>query len=237
MTRDLERSSCYSTACQAIDLHAGQQITGQDAAAAPFCWQESPWRPVRSRCRQPQGRRRCAIQHGEALMRDNKIMFAPATATQVLRTRHQGRLPSSLDELTGPAHGVVQLPAHVAWSGLTSYDLDGGRSCMTLYRTVLSEGQRDDLSELLNRDLLLTRWPILRNLISRNIREVGYTVQAHGLVNRLSRDLDVATQSPARMEAIADALAAGLAARGWARTWSDDIAERISEHVDEDDLP
>jgi hypothetical protein len=99
-------------------------------------------------------------------------MHAPVTTTQVLRTRYQGRLPGSLDELRGPAHGVVQLPAHVAWSGLTSYDLDGARSSMTLYRTVLAEGQRDDLSGLLNRDLLLSRWPILRNLISRNIRDV-----------------------------------------------------------------
>lgn len=105
-------------------------------------------------------------------MGDNEGMSVPATATQVLRTRYQGRLPSSLDELTGPAHGVVQLPAHVAWSGLTAYDLDGARSCMTLYRTVLAEGQRDDLPGLLNRDLLLSRWPVLRNLISRHIRDV-----------------------------------------------------------------
>ena len=104
-------------------------------------------------------------------MRDNGAMSTPA-ATQVLRTRYQARLPGSLGELTGPAHGVVQLPAHVAWSGLTTYDLDGARSCMTLYRTVLAEGQRDDLSGLLNQDLLLSQWPVLRNLISRNIREV-----------------------------------------------------------------
>jgi Nucleotidyl transferase AbiEii toxin, Type IV TA system len=43
----------------------------------------------------------------------------------------------------------------------------------------------------------------------------GYAVQAHGLVNRLSRDLDVATQSPAQMEAIAAALADELSVRGW----------------------
>jgi hypothetical protein len=43
----------------------------------------------------------------------------------------------------------------------------------------------------------------------------GYAVQAHGLVNRLSRDLDVATQSPAQMEAIAAAVADGLGSRGW----------------------
>jgi hypothetical protein len=65
----------------------------------------------------------------------------------------------------------------------------------------------------------------------------GYAVQAHGLVNRLSRDLDVATQSHAQMETIAAALADGLTASGWARAWSDDIAERISEQVNEGDLP
>ena len=108
-------------------------------------------------------------------MSDNWAMSAVAprtAAAQVLRTRYQGRLPSSLDELTGPAHGVVLLPVHVAWSGLTSYDLDGAGSCMTLYRTVLAEGQRDDLCGLLNRNHLLSQWPILRNLISRNIRDV-----------------------------------------------------------------
>ncbi len=99
-------------------------------------------------------------------------MSATGATTQVLRARYQGRLPGSLDELTGPAHGVVRLPAHVAWSGLTTYDLDGVRSCMALYRTVLAEGQRDDLCGLLNRNHLLTQWPILRNLISRYIRDV-----------------------------------------------------------------
>jgi hypothetical protein len=73
-------------------------------------------------------------------VRDNESMSVPVSAVQVLRTRYQGRLPSSLDKLTGPAHGVVQLPAHVAWSGLTSYDLDGARPCMTLYRTELASG-------------------------------------------------------------------------------------------------
>jgi hypothetical protein len=43
----------------------------------------------------------------------------------------------------------------------------------------------------------------------------GYAVQAHGLVDRLSRDIDVATDSFAPMEAIADTLVKGLTARGW----------------------
>ncbi|MFD5258656.1 nucleotidyl transferase AbiEii/AbiGii toxin family protein [Streptomyces bobili] len=43
----------------------------------------------------------------------------------------------------------------------------------------------------------------------------GYAVQAHGLVNRLSQDLDVATENPERMEDIATAVRTGLEERGW----------------------
>jgi hypothetical protein len=43
----------------------------------------------------------------------------------------------------------------------------------------------------------------------------GYAVQAHHLVNRLSRDIDVATDSDIPMEDIAVAVVAGLTACGW----------------------
>ncbi|MEV7930655.1 MULTISPECIES: nucleotidyl transferase AbiEii/AbiGii toxin family protein [unclassified Kitasatospora] len=43
----------------------------------------------------------------------------------------------------------------------------------------------------------------------------GYAVQAHGLADRLSQDLDVATEHPAAMKEIAEALTAGLTERGW----------------------
>lgn len=43
----------------------------------------------------------------------------------------------------------------------------------------------------------------------------GYAVQAHGLVDRLSQDLDVATENPAPMDDIAATLERGLACRGW----------------------
>ncbi|HET9382447.1 MAG TPA: nucleotidyl transferase AbiEii/AbiGii toxin family protein [Streptomyces sp.] len=46
----------------------------------------------------------------------------------------------------------------------------------------------------------------------------GYAVQAHGLVERFSRDLDVATENPAPMQEIVAALTAGLGARGWRTT-------------------
>ncbi|MGW1410314.1 nucleotidyl transferase AbiEii/AbiGii toxin family protein [Streptomyces sp. NPDC002403] len=43
----------------------------------------------------------------------------------------------------------------------------------------------------------------------------GYAVQAHGLVDRLSQDLDVATENPDPMEDIATVVRTGLERRGW----------------------
>ncbi|MET7453968.1 hypothetical protein ABZT03_19205 [Streptomyces sp. NPDC005574] len=42
---------------------------------------------------------------------------------------------------------------------------------MSLYRTVLTEGQRQDLVAFLNRDLLIAQWPVLRKLIGRPLRD------------------------------------------------------------------
>ncbi|WP_406131493.1 hypothetical protein [Streptomyces sp. NBC_00989] len=82
------------------------------------------------------------------------------------------RLPKSLTELHGPTKGVVELPLHVAWSGLSAYDLDNPRQRMGLYRTVLHEGLREDLPRYLNQELLLQMWPILRTLVGRTVRMV-----------------------------------------------------------------
>ncbi|MET7453967.1 nucleotidyl transferase AbiEii/AbiGii toxin family protein [Streptomyces sp. NPDC005574] len=43
----------------------------------------------------------------------------------------------------------------------------------------------------------------------------GYAVQAHGLVDRLSQDIDVATQNPAPVGEIIHTVSDGLTARGW----------------------
>ncbi|MCX5612976.1 hypothetical protein OHB39_36305 [Streptomyces sp. NBC_00047] len=97
---------------------------------------------------------------------------AAPSAAEVLHARYAGRLPASLEKLAGPRHGVVELPLHVAWSGLRAYDLDRPRLRMGLYRTLLAEGQHEDLVSLLNRDLLLAQWPVLRTLVSRHVRQV-----------------------------------------------------------------
>lgn len=98
--------------------------------------------------------------------------FSAASVGKVLHERYAGRLPVSLDELNGPVSGPVELPLHIAWSGLRAYDLDRPRQRMSLYRTVLAEGRYEDLVALLDRDLLIELWPVLRSLVSRHIRQV-----------------------------------------------------------------
>jgi hypothetical protein len=97
---------------------------------------------------------------------------AEAEDLALYREKFRRRLPESLDELQGPTHGVVELPLHMAWSGMTSYDLGKPRQRMGLYRTVLHEGLHDDLPRYLNQDLLLHLWPVLRTLIGRTVRAV-----------------------------------------------------------------
>lgn len=88
------------------------------------------------------------------------------------RLKFARRLPQNLSALTGPVHGVIELPLHVAWSGLRAFDLDQPRQRMGLYRTVLAEGTRDDLCRFLNAELLVGLWPVLRTLAGPSVRGV-----------------------------------------------------------------
>jgi hypothetical protein len=97
---------------------------------------------------------------------------APVSRTAVLEERYRGRLPETLDDLTGPRHGSVQLPAHIAWSGLTAFDVDRPPLCASMYQIVLTEGLREDLAAYLNRGLLIRHWPMLRTVVGRAIRDV-----------------------------------------------------------------
>jgi hypothetical protein len=96
----------------------------------------------------------------------------PAHPAELIHARYQRRLPGSLDELAGPERGTVQLPLHVAWSGMTAFDVDHPKRCMHMYQIVLTEGQRSDVVSYINRQLLVSHWPVLRKLVGRVIRDV-----------------------------------------------------------------
>ncbi|MGW3301082.1 transcriptional regulator [Streptomyces rubiginosohelvolus] len=98
-------------------------------------------------------------------------MASQRSHSDLRRAKFARRTPAALSELVGPEHGTVRLPLHLAWSGLTAFDLDQPRLRMSYYRIVLAEGQHDDLVRYLDRDLLISLWPTLRTLISRDVRE------------------------------------------------------------------
>jgi hypothetical protein len=97
---------------------------------------------------------------------------ASASRAAILEERYRSRLPETLDDLAGPGRGTVQLPAHIAWSGLTAFDVDRPPLCTSMYQVVLTEGLREDLAAYLNRSLLIRHWPTLRTVIGRAIRDV-----------------------------------------------------------------
>jgi hypothetical protein len=99
-------------------------------------------------------------------------MATQSGLSDLRRAKFARRVPASLSELAGPRHGRVRLPLHLAWSGLTTFDLDQPRLRMSYYRLVLAEGLHDDLVRYLERDLLISLWPTLRMLVSRDVREV-----------------------------------------------------------------
>jgi len=80
------------------------------------------------------------------------------------------RLPAGIEELSGPDRGTVELPLHLAWSGLTRFDLGDEQLVLGLYRIVLTNGLYEDLIRYLNADLLIRHWPRLRIALGRPVR-------------------------------------------------------------------
>lgn len=87
------------------------------------------------------------------------------------RRRPAGWIPERLDELRGPARGIVVLPVHLTWHGLREFDVSEAASRLRLYTIVLSQGQRADIARFLHPDLFRLDWPQLRGLLTRQVRD------------------------------------------------------------------
>lgn len=79
--------------------------------------------------------------------------------------------PDNLDDLRGPAGGVVELSHSVLWApGGGRVDLDEPGGTAMAYQAVLAEGTSDDQVRILNRDRLVSVWPDL--MLPRRVREL-----------------------------------------------------------------
>ena len=80
------------------------------------------------------------------------------------------RIPGRLDELRGPATGIVVLPNHLTWHGLREFDVAKDESRLVLYSILLGQGRQADLARFVNPGRLEQDWPELAVLLSPRTR-------------------------------------------------------------------
>ena len=81
------------------------------------------------------------------------------------------RIPA-WEEFSGPTTGTVALPNRLCWSGNPHFDVADPRRRLTLYLTLIGEGQRADLARWINWNLLLDDWPKVRRLTATDLIRV-----------------------------------------------------------------
>ena len=86
------------------------------------------------------------------------------------RAGPRGRLPDRIEDLRGPASGVIVLPRHLSWPGMREFDVTDAAIRRSMYGIVLTQGQRNDVARFLNPSLLRKDWPELRASLDPKLR-------------------------------------------------------------------
>jgi hypothetical protein len=86
------------------------------------------------------------------------------------RKSHADRLPERIDELRGPAQGVISLPRHLALPGMRECDVTDATTRRNMYGIVLTQGQRNDVARFLNPRLLRADWPLIKDALDPKLR-------------------------------------------------------------------
>jgi hypothetical protein len=97
-----------------------------------------------------------------------------------------GRLPRRIDDLRGPARGVIKLPRNLSWPGMRECDVSDDRRRRSLYGMLLAQGQRNDIARFVNGGLLRQDWPLIKNTLDGRLsrwceRRFGLAKGAAGL--------------------------------------------------------
>jgi len=127
----------------------------------------SPARHLRRRRSGGPVARPCApsVIHGPG----ERIRDTDAVTRIMYADRRPYAVPTALDVLAGPLVGMVDLPARLAWTGRTRYDLTSEADRAVMYERVLVEaGSIDDLVHLINGRELLRVWS--RLYLPRQVR-------------------------------------------------------------------
>jgi hypothetical protein len=86
------------------------------------------------------------------------------------RQVHAVRLPARIEDLRGPARGVIVLPRHLSLPGLRECDVTDDSTRRSVYGIVLTQGQRNDVARFLNPQLLRQDWPLIRDALDPKLR-------------------------------------------------------------------
>jgi hypothetical protein len=81
-----------------------------------------------------------------------------------------GRLPQRIDDLRGPAQGIIMLPRHLSWPGIREFDVTDDTARRSMYGILLTQGRRNDIARFLNAELLRRDWPLLRDSLDPKLR-------------------------------------------------------------------
>jgi hypothetical protein len=83
-----------------------------------------------------------------------------------------GRLPDQIDELKGPARGVVMVPMHLSWPGMRECDVSDDATRRSMYGMLLSQGKRNDIVRFVNAALLVADWPLIADSLDPKLRRL-----------------------------------------------------------------
>lgn len=85
------------------------------------------------------------------------------TARPSYGSRRPYVVPATLSDLQGPAAGVVELPATVAWSGRRAYDVQAPADLMVMYERVIVEAPSVEvLNSLIDQERLAATEPVTK---------------------------------------------------------------------------
>jgi hypothetical protein len=98
-----------------------------------------------------------------------QVTTADEHVAQLARPHRPALVVASLHELTGPQHGIVELPLRLWWGPHGGFDLDRPTMLRWMYENVLREAvQHDELRRYLHGPTLQRLWPELN--LPRGVR-------------------------------------------------------------------